>query len=84
MDVLTQILLLETAYRGFTGLAPTTVSKKVGQGGAFFDRLRSGRHTCNIRTAVKVQQWFSDHWPEDIAWPVDIPRPEPTKNKGVA
>ena len=24
-----------------------------------------------------VAQWFSDHWPADLAWPSDIPRPPP-------
>ncbi len=25
--------------------------------------------------------WFSDHWPEGLAWPADIPRPQPAVRK---
>ena len=40
-------------------------------------RLREGAG-CTIATYNRVIQWFSDHWPVDLAWPSDIPRPEPS------
>ncbi|WP_146193168.1 hypothetical protein [Maritimibacter sp. 55A14] len=45
-----------------------------------FQRLRDG-HGTTIRTYNKVLQWFSDHWPEDLDWPSDIPRPRKSKKK---
>ena len=36
------------------------------------------------RRAARITQWFSDHWPEDLAWPVDIPRPAPSPDSPAA
>ena len=45
--------------------------------GAFFVVLKSGKRHCQTNTYDRVLQWFSDHWPEGLDWPPDIPRPEP-------
>ncbi len=29
-------------------------------------------------TYNRVLQWFSDHWPGELPWPPDIPRPAPS------
>ena len=47
--------------------------------GKFFVRLQSGK-TCTFRMARLVTQKFSDHWPDDLEWPSDIPRPAPRKD----
>ena len=41
------------------------------------NRLRRG-HTITLRRVARVLQWFSDHWPADLEWPSDIPRPLPS------
>ena len=41
------------------------------------NRLRRG-HTITLRRVARVLQWFSDHWPADLEWPSDIPRPMPS------
>ena len=38
-------------------------------------RLEKGRVT--VATIRKIEQWLSDHWPDDLDWPIDIPRPAP-------
>ncbi len=43
----------------------------------FFKRLRAGAR-CTVKTYGRALQWFSDHWPADLAWPTDIPRPAPS------
>ncbi len=43
--------------------------------GGFEKRLRAGRVT--VRRIDRVAQWLSDHWPFDLDWPADIPRPTP-------
>lgn len=46
--------------------------------GQFFKRLEAGKG-CTVMTATAVAQWFSDNWPDDLAWPDDIPRPTTSK-----
>ena len=41
-----------------------------------YDRLCSGAD-ITTRRATRIVQWFSDHWPTDLEWPADIPRPDP-------
>jgi len=48
--------------------------------GKFFGRLANGK-TCTLRTSDRVLQWFSNHWPVDLAWPPDIPRPLPSPTR---
>lgn len=45
--------------------------------GSFFVDLQSGRRQCQTGTYERIVQWFSDHWPADLEWPSDIPRPAP-------
>ena len=49
----------------------------------FFTRLHDGMG-CTVKTYSRVLQWFSDHWPPDLAWPTSIPRPKPSKGDGKA
>lgn len=46
--------------------------------GTFFARLEAGS-TCTLRTAARVCEWFSAHWPADLEWPKTIPRPSTEK-----
>lgn len=77
METLTLVRLAET-YAGHHSLSLSTVSTYARNDGKFFDRLRSGAG-CTLKTAAAVLQWFSDHWPEDLAWPQEIARPAKTK-----
>ena len=70
-------LHLMTLYAAHTGLAISTVSRKVGSP-SMADRLAQGRVT--LATVHRVEQWLSDRWPDDLAWPRDILRPEPQKD----
>ena len=59
-------------------LSPRTIARYATGSGDMYDRLVAG---CDmtIRRATRVTQWFSDHWPEDLDWPEDIPRPAPRR-----
>lgn len=65
-------------YAGHLGLTLSTVSTYAANDGKFFDRLK-GPASCTLRRASRVLQWFSDHWPADLEWPADIPRPPKSK-----
>lgn len=69
------LIHLARAYARFRGLALSTVGRLAGGQGAFFDRVAAGRVT--IRRVDRTVQWFSDHWPAELAWPRHLLRPEP-------
>lgn len=63
-----------TLFAEQRGIALSTLSRLVGSP-SMAARLAEGRVT--IATAHRVTQWLSDHWPADLDWPSDIPRPAP-------
>lgn len=76
------LVLLSDAYAAHMNVSHWRVSFLVRGDGQFFSRIRSGKG-CTVKTAASVVQWFSDHWPVDLEWPTDIPRP-PKSNKEAA
>ena len=72
------ILRLQARYCKAVSVAPSTLAKRIGRlSGKFFDRLNAGG-SCTIATYNRILHWFTDNWPADLAWPSDIPRPEPS------
>ena len=71
-----QILSLSDLYSRKTGKKESTIASYSAKQAYAFRRLREGC-SITIRRANKITQWFSDHWPADLLWPEDIPRPEP-------
>ena len=54
--------------------SPSTVCRWASGDGALYARLRNGKAITTHR-AARLVQWFSEHWPDDLAWPADVPRP---------
>ena len=44
--------------------------------GSFFVDLKKKNRHCQTNTYMHVLHWFFEHWPEDLAWPSTILRPE--------
>ena len=57
-----------------TSRSPHTIGRLAAGSGDFYSRLVAG-HDLTTRRAERVVAWLSDHWPADLAWPSDIPRP---------
>ena len=72
------LLTLANLYGAHIGLSHWRVSFLVRKDGQFFKRLDGGA-SCTLKTAAAVLQWFSDNWPDDLAWPKDIARPAKSK-----
>ena len=70
------IMRLCELYAGRTGLSLSTISTYAATAGDFYGRLKRG-HDLTTRRAARVVQWFSDHWPADLEWPHELPRPTP-------
>jgi len=43
--------------------------------GGFLKKLREGS-TCTVVTHRKCVEWLTVNWPEDLEWPLEIPRPD--------
>ncbi len=68
------ILLLASKYSAHTGIGETSLAQSVMNDRSFFRDIRSGRSNT-IKTYTSVLQWFSDNWPDGLAWPDEIERP---------
>lgn len=68
------IELAETlaAHEGVTHWA---ISQRIFGRGDVFSRLMDGRN-CFHSTIERAARWFGENWPEDLAWPEDIMRPD--------
>lgn len=73
-DIHSQLICLCDAYASHRSLSRWRVSFLARGDGMFFKRLAEGS-SCTLKTATLIFQWFSDHWPADLEWPRDIPRP---------
>ena len=71
-DVVMLIELLAASWHR----SPHTIGRLASGSGDFYARLKRG-HDLTTRRAERVVQWLSDHWPSDLEWPEDIPRPTP-------
>lgn len=74
------LITLADAYGRHLNLSHWRVSYLVRGDGQFFRRLTDGKG-CTVKTAVAALGWFADHWPSDLAWPSDIPRPPRSKKE---
>tara|TARA_R110002124_G_scaffold122845_8_gene281494 strand:- start:117 stop:416 length:300 start_codon:yes stop_codon:yes gene_type:complete len=64
----------------FSGRSEATISQKIVGHARLFSRLNSGSG-CNAHTYQNAMNWFSEHWPADLEWPADIPRPDVSRNE---
>ena len=79
MNALTATLVdLAVGYAHWRGVSLWRVGHLAANRGSFFVDLREGRRHCQTNTYSRVLQWFSDHWPSDLAWTADVPRPQPS------
>ncbi|MDR7232798.1 hypothetical protein J2X45_003908 [Caulobacter sp. BE264] len=77
-DLKRHILACAAALSAHRKQALVTISRLATGDWRFFDRIESG---CSF-TARKydaTMAWFSANWPEDLAWPDDVPRPATTQ-----
>lgn len=69
-------------YRDKSGLSEGTISTRVFNHGARIEQMRKGS-SPRISTLDAALGWFSTHWPADLDWPADIPRPDPVTDSSV-
>lgn len=69
-----QLLLVADRYAALRGISRKRVSTIVLNRGSKLDDIAGGG---DLLTGIyeRAMAWFSAHWPEDAAWPDDVPRP---------
>ena len=58
----------------------TTLGRKVANDSPFFARLADENRTFTARKYDEVIEWFSKNWPDDLSWPLGVPRPSSAPN----
>ena len=71
-----RIIRVAKRYMDARGIAGTTLCRIAIGSSTAWHRLPEGGVT--VRTANRLMRYLSDHWPEHLEWPPDVPRPEPT------
>jgi hypothetical protein len=70
-----ELLALARAYCEARHITLSTAGTYAARNERIFTRLAAGKG-CNSRSIDRAAQWFSANWPDDLAWPAGIPRPE--------
>lgn len=68
------LLTLCERFAASRNLGEATVGRHCAADGRFFSRLRDHK-TFTLRKYDEVVAWFSENWPEGVAWPASVPRP---------
>jgi len=69
------IVALIRAWAVGRGVSVSTASRLLSGSGDTVDRMERGM-SLTARRAAAIIQKASDHWPTDLEWPPEIPRPE--------
>lgn len=71
-----KLLLLQLAerYAAARGLSISRVSTLAFSDGKVLTRISGGGDITTGRLEAAVC-WFSDNWPDDVDWPLNVPRP---------
>lgn len=69
------ILAIADAYASATDVPLVTVSSRVFSDSKKLAAISDGAD-LTLKRYTSALQWFSDHWPENTAWPEGIDRPE--------
>ncbi len=77
------ILLLLAKHLAASGKRPSTIGRLCSGDSRLQPRLERGG-AVSARVYSRVVQWFSNNWPADLPWPIDIPRPTPASDSPAA
>lgn len=80
MDQRQALIRLATTLAAHEGVTHFAISMRALGKGDFFHKLIERGADCRTRTAARLFQWFSDHWPADLEWPRDVPRPSKSRS----
>lgn len=73
MEPTDELLVLARTLATHRGISLARLATIIANDGRFFSQIERGR-SPTIRTYRKALGWFSENWPEGLAWPNDVPR----------
>ena len=74
------LVVLADLYAAKMGVSLWRVGHLAAGRGSFFMDLKKKNRHCRTNTYMRVLGWFADHWPDDLAWPADIPHSAPSRS----
>lgn len=74
MSAINELLCVARRYGAIEGVPLSTVSSRVLNDGKKLRALEEGAD-ITVGRLEDALRWFSEHWPADTDWPVDVPRP---------
>jgi hypothetical protein len=74
------LLTLAEAYARATRRSLATVGLRSCGNDQVFQRLARGKG-CNSKTIERAADWFAEHWPPDVPWPLESPPPCPCRQE---
>lgn len=75
MQTIESLLAVSRAYAEGCGVELKTVSSRVFDDGKVLDRVAGGGD-ISARRADAALIWFASNWPDSVAWPDEVRRPE--------
>ena len=69
-----QLIEVSNRYCAATERTRSAVSKRVFNDGKVLDKLQAGGDLTTSRHQMALL-WFSENWPDNAEWPIDVPRP---------
>jgi len=75
MTLRERLVRVADVFSAAKGIGRKRVSTIVLNRGSTLDRLALNESDVTTGTYERAMAWFSAHWPEDAAWPDDVPRP---------
>lgn len=79
MTLREQLITVSDIFAQSRGIGRQRLSTIVLNRGSTLDRIADGDSDLNTGTFEKAMLWFSENWPDGVAWPADISRPASTE-----
>lgn len=77
MNLCEQLVIVSDLFAQARGVGRKRVSTIVLNQGSKLDAIAIGSADVTTKTWEKAMQYFSDHWVDEVEWPVHIARPLP-------
>lgn len=75
-----KILKISKLYARHVDNSLATVSLRAAGQGLYLSKLDAGEIGLTYARYDKVMLWFASNWPDDLQWPIAVPRPPKKKD----
>ncbi|MEM1376167.1 MAG: hypothetical protein AAGG69_02150 [Pseudomonadota bacterium] len=79
MDMIDQLIKASDAYCAAMNLSRGRLSTLMLGAGHRLDTIATREGDIGVKRAGDALKWLSARWPQNAAWPDDVPRPDPAE-----